>query len=209
MNPFDNFKNIYCINLDRRTDRWELVKKEFNSIGILDKVNRFTAIDHPDGRIGLIKSFLGLFKMAKDKKMENILIFEDDVHFINNPLENLQKALDQVGDIKWSLFYLGANTHQKLIKLKPNLCLLKNAFSAHAVVYDYKLYDKIIRRFEKTDRITKMSDINDVFFSSLQDEHTALVVNPIIATQSPSFSDLEKKFVNYNFIEERFKKNSQ
>ena len=207
MNPFDNFENIYCINLDRRTDRWEQVQKEFDSVGILDRVNRFSAIESPDGRIGLIKSFLELFKMAKDKNMKNILIFEDDVKFINNPLENLQLAIDQTKDMKWDMFYLGANTHEKLIKLKPNVCLLRNAFAAHAVVYSSKLYDKIIKQFEKTNYIVSMNDINDVFFSKLQNSHTALLVNPIIATQRESYSDLEKRVVNYTFIEERFKNN--
>jgi GR25 family glycosyltransferase involved in LPS biosynthesis len=207
MNPFDYFKNIYCINLDRRTDRWLDVQEEFKSVGILDRVNRFPAIESPDGRLGLVKSFLHLFKLAREKNMENILIFEDDVKFINNPLENLDKALKQSVDFKWSMFYLGANTHNKLIKIRPNLCVLKNAYSAHAVVYDSKIYNKIIDKFDSINKVEKQSDINDVFLSSLQDKYTTLMVNPIIATQKESYSDLEKRVVNYTFIEERFKKN--
>jgi len=206
-NSFDFFENIYCINLDRRTDRWEEVQKEFEKIGILDRVNRFSAIEHEDGRIGLIKSFLELFKMAKSKKMKNILIFEDDVKFINNPVENLKKSLSQIGELNWGMLYLGANTHQRLIKIKPNLCLLKNAYSAHAIVYDEKVYDDIINKFKRTDKIKNQSDINDVFYSKLQDKYVALMVNPIISTQTPSYSDLEKRFVDYSFIEERFKNN--
>jgi len=206
-NPFDYFENIYCINLDRRTDRWEQVQKEFESVGILNRVHRFSAIESPDGRLGLIKSFLAIFKIAKNEKMKNILIFEDDVKFINNPLEHLQKSISQISDIKWSMFYLGANTHEKLIRVKPNVCLLRNAFSAHAVAYSENLYDKIIHRFENTNSVKSMSDINDVYFSSLQNDNIALVVNPIIATQRPSYSDLEKKVVDYSFIEERYKNN--
>lgn len=206
-NPFDKFENIYCINLDRRTDRWEKVQEEFKSVGIIDRVKRFSAVEKEDGRLGLIKSFLELFKMAKKENMKNILIFEDDVHFINDPLPNLKKALSQIGSMDWGMIYLGANTHQKLIKLKPNLCLLKNAYAAHAIVYDNKVYDDIIKRFESIDKVRGINDINDVFFSKLQNKYMALLVNPIIATQSPSFSDLEKRHVSYDFIEERFKRN--
>ena len=98
MNPFDFFEEIWCINLDHRTDRWKNAQKEFESIGILDRVQRFSAIKHDDGRIGLIKSFLGIFEYAKSKNLNNILIFEDDVTFIkeNNPLETLSKSLEQI-----------------------------------------------------------------------------------------------------------------
>jgi len=207
-NPFDYFEEMYCINLDHRTDRWELAQEEFKSVDILDRVNRFSAIKNNDGRIGLIKSFLSIFKDVKKRGVKNVLIFEDDVKFINDPLENLSKAIKSTGNIDWMLFYLGANTHEKCIKFKPNLILLKNAFSAHAIAYNHKIYDKIIDKFEKTNEIKNMYDINDVFFcNEIQNKNISLMVNPIIATQRESYSDLEKRFVNYSYIEERFNNN--
>lgn len=211
-NPFDYFKEIYCINLDRRIDRWKHAQNEFRSMGILDRVTRVSAVDHRDGRIGLIKSFLQIFKDVKEREVDNVLIFEDDVHFIseNNPLETLEKAISQIGKIDWSLFYLGANTHERCNIFRPNLILLKNAFSAHAVAYSHKTYNIIIEKFEKTNEIKGINDINDVFFcNEIQNKRTSFLVNPMIATQYPSFSDLEKKEVNYSFIEERFKNNTK
>ena len=41
-NPFDYFDKIYCINLDSRY-RWELAQKEFKKVGILGRVERFSA----------------------------------------------------------------------------------------------------------------------------------------------------------------------
>ena len=90
-NPFDYFREIYCINLDRRFDRWDKVQKEFEKVGILDRVQRVSGEVHKDGRIGLIKSFLKIFKDVKERNVENVLIFEDDVSFINNPVENLKR----------------------------------------------------------------------------------------------------------------------
>jgi GR25 family glycosyltransferase involved in LPS biosynthesis len=207
---WDYFKEIYCINLDRRQDRWENALKEFYSVGILDRVTRVSAVENQDGRIGLIKSFLKIFKDVKERGVENVLIFEDDVHFLqeNNPIETLEKAISQIGSIEWSLFYLGANTHEKCNVFRPNLILLKNAFAAHAVGYNHKTYNQIIERFENTNEIKSVNDINDVFFcNEIQNKRTSFMVNPIIATQYPSFSDLEKRFVNYSFIEDRFKNN--
>ena len=143
-NPFDIFDEIWCINLDHRTDRWEHAQLEFKKVGINDRVQRFSAIRDDDGRLGLIKSFQSLFEYAQNKKLNNIFIFEDDVKFINNPNENMKKAVEQSKNIDWDMFYLGANTHNKLIKIKPNLVLLKNAYSAHAIGYNKSLFDTVV-----------------------------------------------------------------
>ena len=209
---WDYFAEIYCINLDRRQDRWEHAIQEFTSVGVLDRVQRVSAVEHQDGRIGLIKSFLKIFKEVQERNIQNVLIFEDDVHFIpeNNPISTLEKSISQMGSIEWSLFYLGANTHERCNVFRPNLILLKNAFSAHAVAYSHKTYKQIIEKFENTNEIKTINDINDVFFcKEIQNKRMSFLVNPIIATQYPSYSDLEKRDVNYSFIEERFKNNTR
>lgn len=209
MNPFDYFEEIWCINLDTRVDRWEHAQEEFKKVGILDRVQRFSAIKHADGRIGLIKSNLEIIKSAKQRKLNNILIFEDDFEFlVDNPLEILQKSIDQAKDIKWHLFYLGANTHQKLIKFKPNLILLKAAFATHSLAYSKLAYEAFIDKYEKLKEIKFHNDILDVFCATYyQEKHIALMVNPMMTTQMNSFSDIEGNFVDYSFIEERYKNN--
>jgi GR25 family glycosyltransferase involved in LPS biosynthesis len=209
-NPFEFFEEIWCINLDHRIDRWEHAQKQFEKIGI-NNVQRFSAIKNDDGRIGLIKSFLELFKYAKNKNLNNILIFEDDVLFLNDTINILEKSLNQLKQSKmsWGMFYLGANTHTKLPKINNNLCLLKNAYAAHAICYHARVFDDIINKFSKIEKILSQDDINDVFFSTLQNKYNCFVTYPLLATQIPSYSDLEKKDVNYSFIEERFKNNTK
>ena len=208
-NPFDFFEEIYCINLDERTDRWEHAQKEFEKAGIKDRVIRFSAIKDNDGRVGIIKSNLGIVKLAKKKGLKNVLVFEDDVEFIvDNPQEILKTSLEQINDLPWKLFYLGANTHNKLIKIKPNLILLKNAFAVHSMAYNEIIYDTFIKRYEGITRITNYGDILDVYLAQhIQDKNICLMVNPMMTTQMNSYSDIEKRVVNYEFIEERFKKN--
>ena len=209
-NPFDYFNMIMCINLDRRTDRWLLAQEEFKKLGILNKVQRFSAIEHTDGRIGVIKSNLEIIKLAKKKKAKNVLVFEDDVQFIweNDPLKNLELAMKQASSLKWQLFYLGANTHQKLLKFNKNLILLKNAFAVHSMAYDNSIYDKFIDYAENVNEIKKHSDILDVYLATqIQPVHMCLMVNPILTTQRESYSDIEKTNVNYSFILDRFNQN--
>lgn len=207
-NSFDYFDEMYCINLDERTDRWEHAQKEFEKAGIKDRVIRFSAIRENDGRVGIIKSNLDIIKLAKKKGLKNVLVFEDDVTFIvDNPQEVLAKTLEQV-NLDWVLFYLGANTHNKLIKIKPNLILLKNAFAVHSMAYSEKAYDIFINRYEGLSRISKYNDILDVYLAQhFQEKYICLMVNPMMTTQINSYSDIEKRVVNYDFIEERFKNN--
>lgn len=209
MNSFDYFDEIYCINLDERTDRWEHAQKEFEKAGILDRVQRFSAIRDVDGRIGVIKSNLAIIKIAKEKKLKNVLIFEDDVEFINDdPQTELQKSINQAHGIKWYLFYLGANTHEKLIKFKPNLILLKNAFAVHSMAYSDLMYDNFIRKYENIKTIKNFDDILDVYLArQIQDKYICLMTNPMLTTQMNSYSDIEKRVVDYSFIEERYKNN--
>lgn len=206
MTTFDFFSEIWCINLDKRTDRWEKVQKEFNNIGILDKVQRFSAIKHDDGRIGIIKSNLELLQYAKSKKLNNILIFEDDVKFINYDETKLNLAINDLPK-NWSLLYLGANTHIPLVKSGDNLYNLKNAYAAHSICYNNIIFNQAITHFNNTNKITEHTQILDVWLAKIQEKYPCYLVNPIMTTQEPSFSDIENKWVDYSFIEERAKNN--
>ena len=208
-NAFDYFDEIYCINLDHRIDRWENAKKEFGKAGILDRVKRFSAIKENDGRLGIIKSNLAIIKIAKEKKLNNVLIFEDDVKFIvDEPQEVLKVSIEQTKGINWYLFYLGANTHNRLIKFKPNLILLRNAFAVHSMAYSSLMYDIFIDRYDGIKDVKNYDDILDVFLAKkIQEKYVCLMTNPMMTTQMNSFSDIEKRVVNYSFIEDRYKKN--
>lgn len=72
--PFDKFEELWCINLDNRVDKWHNARKEFASVGISGRIQRFSAIEHEDGRIGLILSYVKLLEYAKEKGLKNILI---------------------------------------------------------------------------------------------------------------------------------------
>ena len=68
------FNQIYCINLDRRKDRWVETVNELKKWGLFEGVNRYPAVDGKDmkvddlkinkGELGLIKthSFIRLIK---------------------------------------------------------------------------------------------------------------------------------------------------
>lgn len=208
-NPFDFFKEIYCINLKYRTDRWNLAKKEFEKVGILNKVAHYAVEKDEDSYLGLIKHHLHILKGAKKRGIENVLIFEDDVMFLDKykPLETLRKATEQIKNMEWNLFYLSATLRVPLIKKTENLSILKCAFAAHSIAYNQSIYDKFIDYAENLKSAINEKDRIDVFLAdNIQKNNTALICEPIITTQRPSYSDLEEKYVNYDFIVERYKR---
>ena len=66
--PFDYFDAIYCINLDYRRDRWNEVKIEFEEMGILDRVIRFSAIRTPEnGHLGCFLSHRAIIQESYER----------------------------------------------------------------------------------------------------------------------------------------------
>lgn len=207
MNAFDYFERIFCINLDSRTDRWNSVQEEFKKLGIFDKIVRYQAIKDEDGRLGIIKSNLELLKTARNNNLNNFLVFEDDVKFVvDNPQEYLQLSIEQLKSLEWNLFYLGANTHSKLEQVSPNLYRARECYAVHAMAYNKRVYDKIIDKYEGMDKINQHKDILDVFFSNeIQPNNLCFLVYPMLVTQKNDYSDIEKRKVNQNYIENRYK----
>ena len=105
------FDKVYCVNLNRRPDRWEKVQSEFAKFGF-DEVERYEAIDGKDfdwsnikynpsllvGELGLVETNINIIKEAIEKKYKSVLIFEDDVYFtdeINKLDEYINEPFDK------------------------------------------------------------------------------------------------------------------
>ena len=104
--PFDFFDEIYCINLERRTDRWKQCQSEFDKIGISDRVIKFNAFDNKENpKKGCYDSHLSVIKLAYERKLKNVLIFEDDVAFLKRyDNKKLKRAIDSLNKTDWEFF---------------------------------------------------------------------------------------------------------
>ena len=165
---FDYFDKIYCINLDSRPDRWKQAQKEFDKVGILDRVERFSAMTSkneggPQGKNvrgklkwknldGTIMSHMTCIKNAKDNGWKNVLIFEDDVYFDGYDSDKLSKSLELLKSRKWNLFFLGGNIidldvgWQKFEKLSNDLYEVNlPIYAIHAYAVNHTAYRRILR----------------------------------------------------------------
>lgn len=142
MNPFDFFDVIYCINLPRSMDRKEHMSRQFESVGILDRVQWIYApppppnfkIDlykrNPAREFGVSLSQITAVVQSMNDNRSNMLVFEDDVEFVDGACDKLQLALNELPE-NWSCFHLGC-TPNIYDKVSKNLLRLRVADGMYA-----------------------------------------------------------------------------
>ena len=166
-NPFDYFDRIFCINLDSRPDRWELAKSEFEKIGILERVERVTAITTDElqydprprknrsssdllGQFACASSHNKCTKLAIKYNAKNYLTFEDDFFFNGYDSEYLADCISELPS-DWRLFLLGhARWNQKRCKSYSENLYKMNGFGlAHAYAINGHMFTEMDSKFEK------------------------------------------------------------
>jgi GR25 family glycosyltransferase involved in LPS biosynthesis len=194
------FDKIYCINLDRRVDRWEECQDQFKKHNL--SVERFSAIDGltienktklANGELGILKTHIELIKDAKEKGYKNILILEDDVEFTENLNEKFSSVINQIPN-NWIMLYLGANHVGGVFQLSENICQVIHSYAIHAFAINSELFDLIINGLPKYKKPV------DVFYAELQPLFPSYVIRPHLAWQRVSFSDIQGGVMNYEFL---------
>lgn len=182
---FSFFDQIYCINSDKRTDRWEQVSKEFEKVQISSLVQRVSAIIiKDDPALGCLKSHQQIIDSAIKEGKERILIFEDDVQFLSFDHLRFTQAIKELKSIKdWELFYLGGRAVSRTKKLSKNVVSGK-FFSTHA-------YAVNLNQIKRLPALT--TPIDRSYAAQLK----SLAIFPIIAVQRTSYSDITLNTVSW------------
>lgn len=198
----DYFDKIYCINLDERPDRWEQALTQFKKVGIKN-VERFSAVKHEKGAIGCRESHLNIIQKSKEEKLNNVLIFEDDVLFIEENIPLITKTLEDLKKVDWDLFYLGATIDPNvgfMNKITDNLFKTNFAYTTHAYAINHSVFDKILNE-------APYHPIIDVFYCrNIVPIGKSLIMNPMVAIQQEGYSNIEKHQADYGWMVEFFNK---
>jgi len=198
------FDGIFCINLDRRPDRWDEASREFESVAI--KAERFPAIDGAAltgsfrvrffgfraARLGIIRSISNLIRTARDRKMRSVLIFEDDVVFSPGFEEAFARAFRDL-PANWAGFWLAGNHRIEPTPVTDSLARIRKTYSCHAFAIRDILFEPALRRLESP----FLRKPSDVVFAKLQAEWPCYAITPGIAFQRASHSDIEDGLMNY------------
>lgn len=202
------FDKTYCVNLDRRTDRWSEAMDEFNKFN-LTEVERISAVDGKTtpiqlknrntnvSEIALVLTNIKIIENAKQQGLKSILILEDDVEFTDevNNISEYFKFLPE----DWDMIYFGGNhnTHMRVSPPKiinEKVCKLHQTYSTHCVGIRETAYDTIL------DNLKDLTKQLDVVYSDLQKKLNVYSFYPMIATQRVGYSDIQNKTVDYKWL---------
>lgn len=196
----DHFDAAFCINLDKRKDKWKASQKEFEKIGI--DVERVSGIDgflEPPasirpGEVGCLKSHLKVFKIAKDRGLKSFLMLEDDIEFVDDFIEKFNEIEPYIPT--YEMLYFGVNPHTGTRhEVGNSIFRIMNNYAAHCVIFKESCYDDIINVLSGP-----LVYPVDVHYGNEQINHTAYCIRPPLASQRKSFSDINQEYVDYEFL---------
>ena len=205
MNINNLSKNIFVINLKERTDRKLHIEDQLKKINcpeykLIEGINGNTLLNKTrlkNGMFGLVNTYLKIYDEWIQKDCDDIIIIEDDCLFVENFNEKLEDYIKNVPS-DWDMLYFGANHNyhmgKKTIKINEKCIKLNNSYSAHCVLLKKKVFEELI------ENIKNFSIENDVMMSNLQNKYNAYSSSEVLATQIESYSDIENKIVNYDWL---------
>jgi GR25 family glycosyltransferase involved in LPS biosynthesis len=197
------FERIYCLNLDRRTDRWDHACNEFKKINT--NVERFSAIDgllleYNDNNVtlpelGCMMSHLNIIKQCKNDNVSNVLIFEDDIKFKDNFISVFGETIDHIPT--WDMLYFGGRQIINPTQIDTNIYKLHKCYTTHAYAANHTIFDNII------EYVSKLEKPIDVYLSELHSTFECFLMkdgDTSLTYQVPSHSDIRNGFVDYTGI---------
>lgn len=203
------FDKIYCINLDRRLDRWQLCQEQFVKLDMT--VERISAVDgNPDnvkmtatdgrivkpGMIGCALSHLKTVNLAKSQGANRILILEDDIEFCDNFNEKFEEYVLYIPD-SWNLLYTGGN-HLGVHNVKSinqHCVRILNTYTTHFIGMKSTMFDAMINRVP-----ANLNNPIDVIYAEWQRQYETYCTVPHLTWQKTSFSDIDNCMADYEKI---------
>jgi len=199
------FPYTVCINLDRRTERWQQMRREFARHGI-HSVRRFPAIDgdaielpenwaHTAGAYGCLRSHVEVVREARAQGVERALIFEDDVAFDDDLARKFAAGMaDLPGD--WDMLFFGALHKEEPIRITENVARITRANSTFACALRDTVFDAFIELNSNTQEVL---DHNSFV---LQQQFNCYCFMPHLAWVDVNVSDAQQRLMDHWYLRE-------
>lgn len=191
------------INLNNREDRKEHIEKNIKSINFFKDLERLEAVFENRGDIGCCMSHIKALEKFKDS--EYLMILEDDFFIFDN--NNFNLFLEDFIKIKsktiWDIIVLtprGKTTQKNILY---NFNRLNDNQTATGYIIKKNFIPILLKSFkESLQSLKENKNPNlwalDQHWKNLQDKYIFLYYHKIFAGQIESYSDIEKRKVNYN-----------
>ena len=195
------FQNTVVLSLPHRLDRRIKVKQQLDANKIFfeyyDAVNGHeTEYIGPltKGEHGIKMSHIKILLNCIECSKSGVLIFEDDIILDENFLENITKDIKNVPD-DMQILYLGASHHVEPKKIKGNIYKLLHSYTTHAMYIDKSVFNTLIEAQKNNPHVPL-----DVVYAHYQPILSVYGFYPNLAWQKDDYSDIQNKFVKYDWL---------
>jgi hypothetical protein len=146
--PLSFFDGIFCLNLDRATERWAQARRRHEQLQIAWQVERFPAVETPGNHHrGNAMSFRQMVAEAQRRGYEHLLILEDDAVFIDDTAAVMKAAAAELPKLEWDVCFLGACVWSQKFPFLPGSQVLQECgpvTCTHAVALHRRAYERIL-----------------------------------------------------------------
>jgi len=144
----------FVVNLERRPDRLEKVKKELNYIGWDYEI--FKAID-TNSYMGITRSILEIITIAKERNYSRVMIIEDDIGFMPYAKDLLNKLEEACEGLDFGILNLSPTLNRFINRSETNELLLdmtnlpprpehlRDIYACNTLIIDSSVYDEMFK----------------------------------------------------------------
>lgn len=186
--------HIFCINLERRTDRWAHAEAQFKKHG-LTCVQRFEACVDPvpgrhDQNTGCTASHRALLDLCVANNWPSIFVFEDDFDILHEDFHHRFETYVKDVPADWDMLYIGGGYGGPPISRVSAHVIRAGRLmttSSYGVTYDMakRLAPWIVG-----------SGPIDCLYADRAHDNKVYILSPRLVVQYPNHSDLQGKFMN-------------
>lgn len=189
----------FCINLDRRSDRWENVSNIFLQHSL--DVVRWSAIDckthNISGPRAAKLSHIELLKFCKNANIDQVIIFEDDVILCHNFIDKLNTIIEKLPN-DWKAVSLHSFKAKTTIINSYIVKLLSKMHGAHAMLLNANGINEVLESDHRR-------CLEDIYYNSVDNfygvslDHTLVFQNGIDSDipETSALSEYRKFYEKY------------
>ncbi len=196
----EKIDGVFYINLDERTDRKIQIEMELSKLAL--KFERFPAIKHEFGIVGCGQSHVAVLKLARERGLKNVLVFEDDFELLVSP-EIFWQQFELLFESKINYDVVFASYYMFASKdFNEFLYKVLDSQTASSYLVNSKYYDTLIYLWERSigmQLLTLEWDYaHDMAWKLLQPRDNYFAFKIRLGKQRGSFSDIQQQFVEYS-----------
>lgn len=191
-----------CISIKERKNKRKGVKSEMKGQGLKFTEENFHIVERnkEDPKRGCLESHLNVIVEGLKKSVKYLWIMEDDILFIRK-LKKVPKPPKQ-----WDMLYLGGTvkhifsreSQEEMIQKGKTGWIRMTCWTTHSYILNLQnreLINDILRAKQSN------VEIDRYYIDNIHLKYKCYMIHPMICIQKAGYSDVEKKRVEYSFME--------